>query len=110
MNKTFCQCPNLECGDVSPLSDWATYRPVPKRGLVRALQIKALPAFLKKWGAQSSGTGILPVRWSASRGLFQKPTGRMPVPLTNFHISILKKNNKGVTWTMPRASLFWRLN
>jgi 2-phosphosulfolactate phosphatase len=37
------QCPNLECGDTSPLSDWATCRPVPKRGLVRALQIRTPP-------------------------------------------------------------------
>jgi len=34
---------DLECGDVSPLSNRATCRPVPKRGLVRALQIKAPP-------------------------------------------------------------------
>jgi hypothetical protein len=31
---------NLECGDTSPLSHDATCRVVPKRGLVRALQIK----------------------------------------------------------------------
>src|ERR1700690_851835 len=31
---------NLECGDVSPLSHDATCRVVPKRGHVRALQIK----------------------------------------------------------------------
>ena len=28
----------LECGDMSPLSDWQTCLPVPKRGHVRALQ------------------------------------------------------------------------
>jgi hypothetical protein len=38
------QCLDLECGDGSPLSDWATGRPVPKRGRVRALQIKPLTA------------------------------------------------------------------
>jgi hypothetical protein len=32
---------DLECGDMSPLSDWATCRPVPKRGRVRALQTSA---------------------------------------------------------------------
>ena len=34
---------NLECGDTSPLSDWETCLPAPKRGHVRALQIKPLP-------------------------------------------------------------------
>jgi hypothetical protein len=36
-------CPDLECGDTSPLFDLATCRQVPKRGLVHALQIKVLP-------------------------------------------------------------------
>jgi len=33
--------PNLECGDKSPFSDGETCLPIPKRGPVRALQIKA---------------------------------------------------------------------
>jgi hypothetical protein len=38
---------NLECGDTSPLADWETCLPVPQRGHVRALQIKALPKLLR---------------------------------------------------------------
>jgi hypothetical protein len=34
---------DLECGDKSPLSDWETCLPVPKRGRVRALHIRTLP-------------------------------------------------------------------
>jgi len=39
------ECLNLECGDESPLSHWAIPRlrdPVPKRGRIRAIQMKAL--------------------------------------------------------------------
>ena len=37
------ECPFLECGDISPLSDWQTCLPVRKRGHARALQIRTLP-------------------------------------------------------------------
>jgi hypothetical protein len=75
--------------------------------------------FALRVGRQSSGTGILPVRWSAWRGLFQKLTGMMPVPLTprhasdalNCHISILKNDNMSVTLTTLCASMFrWLKN
>jgi len=36
----FSALPSLECGDVSPLSDWQTCLPVPKRGHARALHTK----------------------------------------------------------------------
>jgi hypothetical protein len=39
---------NLRCGDLSPLSDWQTCLPVPKRSHACALQIRALPEFLEK--------------------------------------------------------------
>src|SRR5271156_5228013 len=35
---------------MSPLSNWATCRPVPKRGLARALQIMTMPNFLLRLG------------------------------------------------------------
>src|SRR5882724_3722911 len=41
----FWQHLDLECGDTSPLSNGATCRAVPKRGLVRALQMRMLPRF-----------------------------------------------------------------
>jgi hypothetical protein len=37
------QCPNLDCGDMSPLSDWQTCLPVPKRSHACAHQIKTSP-------------------------------------------------------------------
>jgi prepilin-type N-terminal cleavage/methylation domain-containing protein len=43
--RAFRQRHHLECGDTSALSDWATCRPVPKRGLVRALQAGTSSAF-----------------------------------------------------------------
>src|ERR1035437_3428788 len=37
-------CSDLERGSTTLLSDWATSRPVPKRGLIRALQSRPMPA------------------------------------------------------------------
>ena len=53
---------NLECGDTSPLSDWETCLPVPKRGHIRAVQSRRV------WGVKFLRSGREPfARWLSIR-------------------------------------------
>jgi len=71
----------LECGDMSPLSDWQTCLPVPKRGRARALQIGPSAPFA---GARTLGrfNVTLPSAFENSKPAafctLKRPEGRAP--------------------------------
>ena len=66
------QCLNLECGDKSPLSHDATCRVVPKRGHVRALQIKALLFGARCGWIDLNATPSVNARWCGRRAFRMK--------------------------------------